>query len=237
MANPKFANKENPYVVSYLTLRKAIGYVAICIPFFLVLGSVLIGNCSEVQSSISDYYHTVMRDGLVGAICAISFFLFCYRGYDKSDLIATRLAAIFALGIAFFPTTFTDVVELPCIEVRPIENPLVKIRHFSSATLFFLTLAYMSIFLFTKSHQEKSQFKKPKKYRNRVYRISGYLIFTCLILLALYFFWFEEQWPEIKKYDLVFWLETIALFAFGISWLTKGETFFKDKNQIHEQTA
>ncbi|MEX0290375.1 MAG: hypothetical protein AB3N14_14815 [Flavobacteriaceae bacterium] len=223
---------KTPFVISYITLRKTIGYIGICIPFFLVLGSVLIGDCTEIQSSISDYYHTVMRDGLVGAICAISFFLLCYRGYDKRDLIATRLAAIFALGIAFFPTTFTDIIELPCIEVRQIDNPLVKIIHFSSATLFFLTLAYMSIFLFTKSDKEKTQWEQPKKTRNNLYRISGYVIVGCLVLLALYFFVLEEKWPELKRYDLVFWLETIALLAFGISWLTKGETFFKDKKEL-----
>jgi hypothetical protein len=216
-------------IVSYLTLRKAIGYIAILIPFILVLGSVVLGNCTEVQSSISDYYHTVMRDGLVGCICAISFFLYTYRGYDDKDFWATRLAATFALLVAFFPTVYTDEVVIPCNMVRELDNGLINTIHFSSALLFFLTLAYISLFLFTKSDTAISQLSAPKKSRNRIYRVSGYLMLGCLVVLALYFGWLRYEFPGLKPYDPVFWLESIALWAFGFSWLTKGEVFYRDR--------
>lgn len=216
-------------IVSYLTLRKAIGYIAILIPIILVVGSVIFGNCTEVQSSISDYYHTVMRDGLVGCICAISFFLYTYRGYDVKDFWATRLAATFALLVAFFPTIYTDEVVVPCNAVRILDNELINTIHFSSALLFFLTLAYISLFLFTKSDKTKSQLSAPKVNRNRIYRLSGYIMLGCLLLLALYFAWLRYAFPGLKGYDPVFWLESIALWAFGISWLTKGEVFYGDR--------
>lgn len=216
-------------IVSYLTLRKAIGYIAILIPFILVLGSVVLGNCTEVQSSISDYYHTVMRDGLVGCICAISFFLYTYRGYDEKDFWATRLAATFALLVAFFPTVYTDEIVFPCNTVRLLENSLVNTIHFSSALLFFLTLAYISLFLFTKSDKSQAQLSTPKRNRNRIYRVSGFIMLGCLVLLAMYFAWLRYVFPGLKGYDPVFWLESIALWAFGISWLTKGEVFYGDR--------
>jgi hypothetical protein len=31
------------------------------------------------------------------------------------------------------------------------------------------------------------------------------------------------------KYDITFWMETIAVVAFGISWIIKGEMILKDK--------
>lgn len=215
-------------LVSYLTLRKAIGFVALGIPIFLVIGSIWLGDCTQIQSSISDYYHTVMRDGLVGTICAISFFLFAYRGYDVRDFWATRAAAVFALFVAFFPTIFTDASEPPCNQVRPIENPLINGIHFTSALLFFLTLAYISLKLFTQTDQPPEELGKRKKNRNRIYKICGWVMLGCLALLALYFAWLRHTFPNLTAYDPVFFLESIALWAFGISWLVKGEIFMKD---------
>jgi len=36
------------------------------------------------------------------------------------------------------------------------------------------------------------------------------------------------MWEPSKKYHLVFWLESIALAAFGFSWITKAEIVFED---------
>ena len=52
----------------------------------------------------------------------------------------------------------------------------------------------------------------------------------CLILIAVWFR-MEEDYPQWVKYTPVFWLESIALFAFGISWLTKGELIWTDKKE------
>ncbi len=234
-------------IMSYLSLRKTIGYIAISIPFLLVVGSVLVGNCPEIQSSISDYYHTQMRDVLVGTLCAIALFLFCYTGYDRYDVSATRLAAIFALGVALFPTGFNDSMIDSCHAVRQVSNPIVARIHLISAFCLFVTLSIISLFLFTKSDRPKWQWGPNKKRRNRVYRRSAYVMLTCLALLVGYFslkggslqpyiegtfveYFGSPEWLALMdKIDIIFWLETVMLFAFGISWLTKGKIFFKDR--------
>jgi hypothetical protein len=234
-------------IMSYLSLRKTIGYIAISIPFLLVVGSVLVGNCPEIQSSISDYYHTQMRDVLVGTLCAIALFLFCYTGYDRYDVSATRLAAIFALGVALFPTGFNDSMIDSCHAVRQVGNPIVARIHLISAFCLFVTLSIISLFLFTKSDRPKWQWGPNKKRRNRVYRRSAYVMLTCLALLVGYFslkggslqpyiegtfveYFGSPEWLALMdKIDIIFWLETVMLFAFGISWLTKGKIFFKDR--------
>lgn len=234
-------------IMSYLSLRKTIGYIAISIPFLLVVGSVLVGNCPEIQSSISDYYHTQMRDVLVGTLCAISLFLFCYTGYDRYDVSATRLAAIFALGVALFPTGFNDSMIDSCHAVRQVSNPIVARIHLISAFCLFVTLSVISLFLFTKSDRPKWQWGPNKKRRNRVYRRSAYVMLSCLALLVGYFslkggslqpyiegtfveYFGSPEWLTLMdKIDIIFWLETVMLFAFGISWLTKGKIFFKDR--------
>jgi hypothetical protein len=68
-------------VVSYLSVRRAIGGIGLALPVILgPVGWLVFGI--EIQDNISSYYHTVLRDVFVGAMCAIGIFLFCYRGYD-----------------------------------------------------------------------------------------------------------------------------------------------------------
>ena len=51
-------------------------------------------------------------------------------------------------------------------------------------------------------------------------------MFLCILLIAaikIYLKLFGLSEPVNEEYTYVFWLEAIALWAFGISWLVKGE--------------
>jgi len=87
-------------VISYLTLRKAIGFLGISLPFTVSLGALLIFR-TGMQSSISNYYYTGTRDVFVGTLWAIGFFLLSYRGYERIDRIVGILGCVFALGTHF----------------------------------------------------------------------------------------------------------------------------------------
>jgi hypothetical protein len=89
-------------VLSYLGLRKAVGMIGIGLPVVLVLGKVLFDGAG-IEPSISNYYYTVMRDVLVGSLCAIGVFLVSYRGYAFVDNIAGKLVTICAIGVALCP--------------------------------------------------------------------------------------------------------------------------------------
>src|SRR3954471_7887019 len=68
-------------VISYLGVRRAIGAVGLLLPVLLgPVGWLVFGI--EIQDNMSSYYHTLLRDVFVGALCTIGVFLFCYRGYD-----------------------------------------------------------------------------------------------------------------------------------------------------------
>src|ERR1700721_2801176 len=95
---------KDPIVLSYLALRKAVGAVALALPFVLAIPYWLLAN-HALQSSISAYYYTGMRNLFVGSLCAISMFMLCTRGYDIKDEIAGFFSSLCALGVAFFPTT------------------------------------------------------------------------------------------------------------------------------------
>ena len=207
------ASAPDSLIISYLTLRKLVGLLGILLVPILVLGSFILDHTNYIQVSVSAYYHTGTRNALVGIVCGISLFLLSYNGYTLKDSIASKLAGLFALGIAFFPTSATND-----------KNDIISILHYVVSGIFFAILAYMSIFLFTKS---SGNMTPEKKQRNEVYRACGIIMAVCVIGIPI------NSIPAIRdrtiflKPTLI--LETLALLAFGISWLTKGEFLLKDK--------
>lgn len=195
---------------SYLALRKTIGWIGILLPFVLMLGSFVIFHENMTLFTISLFYYSGMRDVFVGALCAIGLFMFFYRGYDRWDNRLGNLAGICALCTAWFPTAESGPQDL-CGKI-----------HFTSAAILFTALAVFSLFLFTRKDEDPTP---GKIKRNRIYIICGLIMLSCLIIILTYFIFFDIRYPES---GLVFWAETFALIAFGISWLTKGGTFYPD---------
>ena len=218
--------RENKLVLSYLTVRKLIGILGFFLPVMLVIGSIILGSCEEIQPSISNYYHTAMRDVFVGYMCALSIFLLSYKGYDLTDRIVSALAGTFGLILALLPTTF-KIPVIPCnIQCNVSIPDYVGTIHLVSAGLFLISLACFSLFLFTKGETNPT----PQKItRNKVYTGVAYLMFACIALLILYFALPAATRETLGAFKHVYWLETIAIMAFGVSWLVKGGFLFQDE--------
>jgi drug/metabolite transporter (DMT)-like permease len=198
-------------LVSYLTLRRVVGILGVSLPPILVVGCVVLGSGAELQDSISDYYGTDMRNVFVGVLFAIGLFLFSYRGYERKDDIAGDLACILALGVALFPTTS--------------ESKAIRAVHFLSATGLFLVLSYFSLVLFTKTKRGVSPTPE-KQIRNWIYVACGGIMLACIASIALYYALLQST--PVAAIKPVFWLESMALWAFGLSWFVKGETVWVD---------
>ena len=220
---------DNPQLISYMLLRQIVGLLGIALPVLLIVGAFYYGDCDIVQKSISDYYHTKMRNILVGVLSAVAMFMFTYKGYDVRDSIAGNLACVFAVGVAFFPTG-VDTLSA-CAEQCIVYEPWIEIMHFTFAGLFFGVLIYFSLFLFTACSRPKDQQDQQKKRRNTIFKTCAYVMIACVVLIAVYFLFLDEKYPGLQKLKPVFWLEAIALWAFGISWLTKGQLILKDKKE------
>lgn len=205
-------------LITYLTLRKYIGALGISLPFILLFGGYLIFNLN-IQSSISSYYHTGVGDIFVGVIFTIGIFLFSYKGYEKKDDIAGDIACVCAIGLALFPTSPDGNIDRV--------NEVIGYVHLGFASFFFLTLAYFSLCLFTKGH-EGAEITPEKIIRNNFYRICGYLMLLALALILVFAFLPDAIKTSLEYLDPVFWLESIAIIAFGTSWLVKGKMLFKD---------
>ncbi|MBP7809075.1 MAG: class 1 isoprenoid biosynthesis enzyme [Bacteroidia bacterium] len=221
--------KENKLVLSYLTVRKLIGILGFFFPLILVLGSIIIGSCKEIQDSISNYYHTNMRDVFVGYVCTLSIFMFSYKGYDIADRIVSMLAGIFGVIVALMPTNLKIIRGIipHCNIWYDVErHSVIGVIHLIAAGLFILSMAYFTLFLFTKGETHPT----PEKIiRNLIYKTAGYIMLSCIAILIFFFILPDTVTQSFLKYKPVFWLETIAFVAFGFSWLVKGGLFFKDK--------
>lgn len=229
-------NQKPVDIISGRVLLGLIGLLAFLLPILLFFVSIIIDDCNEFQSSISAYYHTGARDAMVGIICALSFAFFAYKGYgdDKSvlnDSLFGTMAAIFALGVAFFPTSVDANESSTCVTV--FDNRIYGHVHYVSAVLLFFTLAYFCIFQFTKVDSSTYCFSKwdsltkKKKSVNRFYIACGAIILFCIALAGLYFLIDEENSfkKSIRQYKPIFWLETVMLWAFAAGWLRKSKFF------------
>lgn len=219
---------EDQFVISYLTLRKAVGILGIALPIVLVVGFLLLDKHCQLPPSISHYYYTNFGTYFTGTLCAVALFLFCYNGPEGKDKVAALIASVCALGVAFFPTNSFLASGNECMQVTLPDNTIRNALHYGFAALLFFTLAYFSLFLFTKS--SKTNPTPQKRTRNKIYIICGCIIVACVVGILVTTLLERNHMASTEKSNITtFILEAVALFAFGFSWLIKGETFLKDK--------
>lgn len=194
--------------ITYMTLRKMIGILGITMSFIMIFGGLFFGS-GKVEISLSAYYLTNMRDFLTGSLFVVSAFLFAYNGYDLMDRIITIIGGAGALFTATFPAYYMEPGNILGLSANVIET-----LHFFSAGIFFLALAYMSFFQFTKGEKNT----KEKIVKNILFRSTGIFIILGLGVMCLTVL---ESVPDI----LILVSEVIMLISFGVSWLVKGEAF------------
>jgi hypothetical protein len=186
----------------YLGLRKAVGWIGLLFPFTLMIGNSLVFRGEFVLRSISRYYHTGMRNVFVAALCAVALFLFFYSGSGRRERAAGILAGFFALGVVFFPTTMTGPTD-----------PIGMV-HYASASALFLILSWISLVHFPRKRPGQA-----RQWTDVVQRICGIVMLACVVSMVIYIGLIRREGPETC---FVFIAETVALVAFGLSWLTEG---------------
>lgn len=164
---------KDPLVFSYLALRKVVGRIALGLPVGLVVPRWFLSK-HVIESSISSYYYTGMRNFLVGGLCSISMFMLSCRGYDRADEIAGVFSGICALGTALFPTAPDSGATA--------HQRAVGEWHYAFAALLFLTLAFFCLFLFKKT-ADKNAMTRKKRQRNRIYTVCGYVNLASILLI------------------------------------------------------
>jgi hypothetical protein len=217
------SRKGDEFIISYATMRRLVGWLALSLPFILPAGYVIFFSRHGFPGSISSYYYTGMRNYLVGALCVLGVLFIAYDAYhDQFDFWITNLAGIFAVGVAFFPTEPASA--------SPHQKDIGHI-HFVFAALLFTMLAVMAL-RFTKT-QPDGYPTGQKSRRNIIYRICAALIAASMLVAFI-----ANFLPAAIKHDMpsLFWFESIAVVAFSVSWLVKGEAIplLNDKPSVVE---
>ncbi len=230
---PKLRDKNKSLIISYFSLRNLIGWLGMFLPIICLIGGYVFPNHLEVMKpSISDYYHSNMKDFLVGILIAVSVFLITYKGSTKIENYVTNVIGAAGAGIALFPC-LDNTAPLKLVGIFQVTPGFSNTTHFICAGAFFLLLSFNSLYFFADDIESKDDADEVKfgidikATRNKIYKWCGRVIFYSIIVLAVIKFivikWFIEP-QKIDDLKIVFIFEFIMLWAFGISWLVKGKT-------------
>ena len=192
---------ENP-ALSYRNMRAIIGYVGLTLPVVLLLAGVVDGH---VESSLSAYYYTKVGNVFTGALCVIGIFLLAYRLTSWAvDNIATTLAGVSALGVAFFHAA-PDNATLSQLRLADV--------HLACAAALFILLGAISLFIFPRD------IGPGQRWRANWYMALGALIWLSIILMAA-LNWLAGSF--YASHHVCFILETVCVMAFAVSFIFKG---------------
>jgi len=189
----------NQLALTTILLRRWVGVLAIALPIVEIIINLI--SVGKIPSSISDTYYTsgISHTYFTGNLFVIAVFLFCYNGYDFIDKFCFTYTGGFLFTIAIIPDRYWLAV------------------HDIISALAFISMAYISYFQFTKTGLTATN---EKLKRNVIYRTCGIVIISALVCIPI---------QSLFKLHLIIYLEAIMLWAFGFSWLVKGETILKDK--------
>ena len=242
----------NELIISYMFLRKTVGWIGSLLPIILIAGNRIFFTAS-LPGSMSGYYYTQMRDIFVGALCALGVFLVAYAGYDEIDRWITNIAGLCAIGVAFFPTkppvcaANARTCTAPGVAHLSAGQQVVGDIHLFFAAVTFIALGLMALRFAKSDGAPLSQapgsrirhglglakagddhLSPRKKQRNAVYRACGVTILSCVVLAAA-----SNLLPASVKAHRpwLFVFEALAVFAFGISWFVKGQTLHALKDR------
>ncbi|MEV6642254.1 DUF998 domain-containing protein [Amycolatopsis sp. NPDC051371] len=194
---------QSTLVHSYLYLRRAIGLIGLALPVVLIVGKQVVQG-GDLIGSLSGYYYSDLGNVFVGAMCATGVFLLAYYGHDFADNVASTVAGLGAIGLALFPTT-------PDRDVSSWDRTS-GVLHLVFAAMFFVMLAYFCLRLFPHDGEQPAG-------TGVVYRVCGVVILAALVLIAV------TSWLRlVPEWHPALWLESVAVWAFGVAWLLKGQT-------------
>jgi hypothetical protein len=189
--------------LSYRALRAMVAALGVALPLALWIGGHLHGL--PLQDSMSGYYHTPMRDELVGMLFAVAASLVAYHGATWLEDWALNLAGLFLVGVALFP------VKLDC------DGCGFFTVHGTLALLFFACIAYVSI---VRSSDTLGLMHDPARERRfrRWYRVLGWLMVASPLLAMIVA---QAVDPGSRLRSFVFFAEAVGVYVFAAYWIVK----------------
>ena len=245
------SQSRNQLVISYMTLRQAVGWIGTLLPIVLLAGHFFFSSTS-LPGSMSGYYYTNMRNIFVGALCALGVFLAAYDGYDDVDRWITNIAGFSAIVVAMCPTKpavcapQAPKCSPPSVTQLSTSQQVVGDVHLAFAAITFIALGLMAL-RFAKDGPTPDGLSTMRRvlaglgfgrsggnnHDDVAYRVTGTAILSCVVLAAL-----ANLLPGPVKthWHPLFWFEASAVFFFGISWFVKGRAIRAMAAMIPQRT-
>lgn len=218
-----------PDLTTMLRLRRAIGSIGLGLPIVLIIGTMLADM--PMENSISEFYFSPLRDVFIAAAAGVGMFLLAYEGYPAQNgewLTDRRVSAVAGGSVLIMAAVPTACTGGTCYYPLSLFDQLISgarlqaALHLISAGVFLTSLGVMSLHLFTRCNRPPCCVQKER--RNLCYRGFGLVIYAMVGVVAV----MKLGLPEVSRnwdeaWHFTFWAESIALWAFGLSWLMKGE--------------
>ncbi len=225
-----YSEQNKIWLTDQNSLRKLIGILGFLLPISLFVFLLIDNGYSSPLESISHYYYTRVSSLFVVIVSLLAIFLLLYKGKEPIDFYLSSIAGIAALCVVLFPTSnISNLCNDPLYKYSVTilkESEFRYHLHYASAAIFLSCLAGMSLFLFTKSNVSVAGRTKNKKIRNRIYRTCGIIMLLAIVIIFAGFLKIIHE-PFYSNHCLTFWMETVAVESFAISWLTKAELILK----------
>lgn len=245
MAQNKLVTPDNPFRSD--TLLVATGLCALLLPVVLPIVEGLRCGTYFPADSISQYYHLGPHVIFVGAMMAVATLLAAYEGWQDRPTFRGRLPGIVgtagALVVALVPTppTPTPQTVSACLDFTHALNtfrllPMLPERvvgffslHMVGACALFVALAVMCGLQFQRSRHraDAPEDQQWKQVRNGIYLFCAFwMVAPGVVYLSASVWWHLTQCAEHDDCSLpvgsaLFFVEAIALWAFGIAWLVR----------------
>jgi hypothetical protein len=195
--------------------RRLIGILGFLLPFLLLLLAGLLPTVGlprwGLLHSVSEYYYTGAVSVFVGVLFALALFLLTYPGYQgvAVDRVVGRAGGLAAIAVGVFPTSAPEGLFEPSWW-----RSYMAVVHYASAVVLFVTFILFAIWLFRKSNIPRRRDRPlDKRHRDDTCLACGIVMIVCIIWAG----------SSMRTHAPIFIPESIAIIAFAVSWLTKGE--------------
>lgn len=192
---------------TYFMMRWGMLGLAFLLPIVLLIGGHL-GSSGRQPVSISGYYHTSMRNYLVGTLVAMGIFLLLYRAFSRLEAWMLNIAGVATILVAFLPTSRDPgATDGPSAFAFPV-------GHMVCALIAFIGIGLVAAFM-----GADTTFRLPPEHQavfRWIYRVLG-LAMIVLPLSVVIFARASQEWQ--------FGAEWAALWVFAGYWFTKTVEF------------
>ena len=193
--------QNTPPAFDYKALRLMLGIIAFALPFLVT------AIAQESLPSISASYFTEARDWFVGLLFIVGGLMLTYNGHNSQEAWASKVAAVAAVTVALFPTSKASCESSPTSTV-----------HMVAAVIMFLILAYFCFGPFRKNTKGKGG---KAGRRAKLYFVCGSVIVASMLVGLAGNLLLDCE--TVVRIDLIYWVETAALIAFGVAWIVAGK--------------